>query len=509
VLALVVSGPAWAQNSTAVTQQVLIAPGDAPFTGRADLRVALFGQQTGGSALTGVLSISNVKVVNGIAPITMDFGNAAIFNGQPLWLLVRVRTPAGSANAFTLLARQPLSTSAYTQFARQGSTPGPQGPAGPAGPTGATGATGLIGLTGATGPAGPTGLTGPIGPIGPSGPAGPTGPTGATGPTGPAGSAGPAGTNAPAINLAKVGANQWWNVNKSLSVFNAGGAGISGPQNIIFDGKHIWMSSGLTTSSSVRKIDATTRQTLQPFGGIMSNFSDIRALCWTGDRVWIGDANRIRPINTDVDASGTAVPIAASGSLIIALVFDGTHLWASTGAVISRHDPATGNFPTSQLSDSLIGFSVATGLVSDGTRLWIADVATDTLYMLAAPNDATLTSPVSVPLPAGLDVTAITYSGQYVYVGLTDRIVGIDPATSTIATTINLVTEDFNSHKLLFDGTHLWTINGNRDRLSRYNIATGTRSATHTAGLNNPVDMCFDGQVVWVANNANGTLSRY
>ncbi len=154
---------------SAFTYQGKLTDSGSPASGAYDFEFALFTSAGGGSAVDTV-EVDDLDVSEGLISTSLNFTDAP-YDGQALWVEVRVRPGASSGGYTTLAPRQALNAAPYALFALSGN-PGPQGPTGPQGP---------IGLTG---PQGPNGLTGPQGPIGPSGPTGPEGPTGPQGPAG-------------------------------------------------------------------------------------------------------------------------------------------------------------------------------------------------------------------------------------------------------------------------------------------------------------------------------------
>lgn len=161
--------------------RVLNEPGNTT----AAMRFRLYDASIGGTQIGPMLQPAAIAIVDGKFTTSLDFG-PGVFNGQPRWLEIDVRTPANGGAFTTIAPRQFISSVPYALFALSGNA-GPQGPQGPQGPAGAQGAQGPAGPTGQTGPAGSTGATGPAGPQGPQGPAGASGPAGPAGPQGPAG----------------------------------------------------------------------------------------------------------------------------------------------------------------------------------------------------------------------------------------------------------------------------------------------------------------------------------
>lgn len=97
-------------QGTAFTYQGRLDSSGTPVTGLYDLQFNLYSVASGGSALTGAVSLNAQPVTNGLFTVTLDFGNQ--FPGAPRWLAMSVRT--NGAGAFTTLApRQAVTAAPY------------------------------------------------------------------------------------------------------------------------------------------------------------------------------------------------------------------------------------------------------------------------------------------------------------------------------------------------------------------------------------------------------------
>jgi len=155
---LLLSAPAFADPlGSAFTYQGQLNFNGSPANGDFDFQFALYTTATGGTAVD-TITLNGQTVNAGLINASLDYTDVP-FNGQALWIEVRVRG-AGGGSYTTLSPRQPITATPYALFALAGNQ-GPAGPTGPQGPAGTTGA------TGAQGPAGTAGATGPTGPAGP------------------------------------------------------------------------------------------------------------------------------------------------------------------------------------------------------------------------------------------------------------------------------------------------------------------------------------------------------
>ncbi|MBL0869225.1 MAG: tail fiber domain-containing protein [Phycisphaerales bacterium] len=103
-----------AQSTTAFTYQGSLSSSSAPITGVIDLRAELFSTLTGGSPIAPAVNLTNVTVTNGLFTVPLDFG-AAFDDGQPRWVEISVRTPAGAGSFTTLSPRQALTPAPLAQ----------------------------------------------------------------------------------------------------------------------------------------------------------------------------------------------------------------------------------------------------------------------------------------------------------------------------------------------------------------------------------------------------------
>ncbi|MBI1761707.1 MAG: hypothetical protein HYR56_09760 [Acidobacteria bacterium] len=102
---------AWAQT-TAFTYQGRLTDAGNPANGNYDLQFKLFDALAGGAQQGATLVRTPVAASAGSFTVTLDFG-ANVFSGPDRFLEIGVR-PAGSANAYTVLApRQQLTSSPY------------------------------------------------------------------------------------------------------------------------------------------------------------------------------------------------------------------------------------------------------------------------------------------------------------------------------------------------------------------------------------------------------------
>jgi trimeric autotransporter adhesin len=98
---------------TAITYQGQLQQSGQPAAGVFDFRFSLYAVQNGGSPLGSALSKPGLALSNGLFTTTLDFG-PGVFNGDPRWLEIAVRT--GSDAFLVLTPRQAVLPAPYALY---------------------------------------------------------------------------------------------------------------------------------------------------------------------------------------------------------------------------------------------------------------------------------------------------------------------------------------------------------------------------------------------------------
>ena len=116
--------------STALTYQGQLSDGGIPLNGSADLEFRVFDAPVGGTRLGPIVAATNVQVADGIFTTQLDFG-PDVFEGQALWIEIRVRSPHDPTNLApfdTLTPRQAITAAPAAQTLAPGAViEGPPG----------------------------------------------------------------------------------------------------------------------------------------------------------------------------------------------------------------------------------------------------------------------------------------------------------------------------------------------------------------------------------------------
>src|SRR5689334_3342537 len=114
-------------QGTAFTYQGKLAVNGIPANGSYDLRFIMYNSDVGGSQQGPILTNAATPVVGGLFTVMLDFTN--IFDGNPRWLEIHVRTNGGTAFA-PLVPRQLLTPTPYAITAGYATTAGNVGAGG-------------------------------------------------------------------------------------------------------------------------------------------------------------------------------------------------------------------------------------------------------------------------------------------------------------------------------------------------------------------------------------------
>lgn len=111
---LALAARAQTASPTAFTYQGELTSAGANFTGVADFGFRLFEAQSGGDPIGPQLKRLNTVVTNGRFTVQLDFGTMFLA-GQPLWLGIDVRSPAGSGAYSTIVPRMVIAPTPLAQ----------------------------------------------------------------------------------------------------------------------------------------------------------------------------------------------------------------------------------------------------------------------------------------------------------------------------------------------------------------------------------------------------------
>jgi hypothetical protein len=119
-IVMLVMTTASADVGTAFTYQGQLLDGSGVVSDTCDLQFSLYDAATDGTQVGSTVTKTNVDVDDGLFTVELDFGTGA-FGGDPRWLELAVRCPAGSGVYDTLSPRQSIAPAPYAVYAARAS----------------------------------------------------------------------------------------------------------------------------------------------------------------------------------------------------------------------------------------------------------------------------------------------------------------------------------------------------------------------------------------------------
>jgi hypothetical protein len=390
---------------------------------------------------------------------------------------------------------------------------GANGAPGPAGPAGAQGSPGVVGGTGPAGPAGPQGLPGPMGPpgatgsvgatgaqgvAGAAGPIGLTGPTGAQGPAGPQGPQGvqgppgAPGTGAPIVTPGQAALLKF-GPSTPLS-FPTG----AGPNEIAFDGTHMWIAN--QSSASVTVLNASNGGPVGtfPVGGTPGG------MAFDGLHMWVSiqDANKVVQVDSITGAILKTVNMSQSSSQPIGIAFAFASDGSSEMCVAEMGANSIARVPsdTSQIFALAPVGSQPQAIAFDGANIWVPNAGDSTVTELDLIGIQIRT------IPVGTGPGAIAFDGSNMWVSnfTSNNVTKIRVSDGMVVGTYTVGTAPGG---IAFDGNNMWIANSGSNSITELRASDGTTLATIAVG-NTPSGVAFDGVYIWVTNSGDNTVTR-
>jgi len=370
---------------------------------------------------------------------------------------------------------------------------GPEGPPGPQGLQGVKGdpgAQGIPGTQGIQGEPGPQGVQGEPGPQGIQGEPGPRGLQGVKGDPGPQGEPGPAGPGD--LKARKAALRQWYRHDCAIG---------SSANAIAFDGEHLWVTDPAGGNLVRVAAEGCTRKSAfrvgDPAGALAFNGSILVAL-----------PNRSLGVVNPEDGSRANSYQVASG--VSDILFDGTYTWvASTDTDVVTRISKGGleTFHTSGRGPSTLAF--------DGANIWIANYESGNVTKLRATDGAILDTfhvGGADDIPGSADSpVAIAFDGSSMWIAGTLQL----SRMSSDGQSVSVPFVNGQAATLAFDGIHMWVAVAGQNATSPgvlYKLrADGPKVvevATFPIGAD-PRGLAFDGTNMWLANGADGTITRF
>ena len=243
------------------------------------------------------------------------------------------------------------------------------------------------------------------------------------------------------------------------------------PYEVASDGADLWVAS--QASSAVARVRASDGKLLETWTGASGSFGVLTAM----GRVLVNGSlspGRLYAIDPSQPAGAVTTVATNLGVFPLEMAFDGTRVWtANEGAVgngsVSLVTPGAA-LPWT-VTTVTTGFARPTGIVFDGSNIWVTDPITSILR-----GDGTFTNGTLLKL-------------------------------SSAGAVLLTVTVGFNPGFPVFDGSNIWVPNTAGPSVSVVRASTGAVLATLTGnGMVEPYVAAFNGERVAVLDTTDKVL---
>jgi hypothetical protein len=301
--------------------------------------------------------------------------------------------------------------------------------------------------------------------------------------------------------------DQWWTQSPHYDDASMGLTTVgTNPQNVKSDGADIWVTN--FTSGTVSRVRASDGKKLDDWTGATMAEGVLVAMgrvFITGETTPAGHLYMIDPTG----AAGAVTTLASNlGDSPIGIAFDGVKIWTANSGGVSIVTPGT-TTPWG-VSTKTTGFNRPSGLVFDGSNVWVTDFLANTLLKLDS-NGNILTT-----VNVGSNPDRPAFDGRNIWVpnsGEPPSLTVVRASDGTVLKTFSAASGNLNGLNAplsaAFDGQRILVTNagGGVSLFKATDLSIiGTRP---TPGVSLPDGACSDGVNFWMAFNNSGKIGRF
>lgn len=295
--------------------------------------------------------------------------------------------------------------------------------------------------------------------------------------------------SSPFINPLRVATLQWYEaIETGLEIPVGGGA-----SQIAFDGANIWVSRGIV--GSISKFRAND-------GALLGNFNvtggEALGVAFDGLNIWVACGDFSRSLVKLRASDGANLGVVTLPVDPFSLAFDGSHIWATTGAthsvtkVRARDAAIVGSFNAGQ-GPLKIAF--------DGANIWVTNPTANTVTKIRASDGVLLGTFNVLSSP-----NSLAFDGSNIWIthpGL-NMVTKLRASDGVILGTFNAGPSPVG---IAFDGANIWVGNRSSNTVTKLRASDGAPLGTFVAG-DGPGNLAFDGANVWAINHGVSTITK-
>jgi len=281
---------------------------------------------------------------------------------------------------------------------------------------------------------------------------------------------------------------RWYEVNEAGNTYLV----TNTPRGICFDGAHVWVAKW--GSDKVAKILASD-------GTIVGTYDVGRSpwdVAYDGGCVWVvnehsNDVTKLRA------SDGLLMGVFAVGTNPRAIAFDGKYMWvANAGAnTVTKLEASSGNLAgTYDVGQSPVHIAF------DGEHIWVANADDDTVMKLQR-SDGSVVGTYDV----GDGPQGLAFDGACVWAANagSDNVTRLRASDGTMVGTYNVGDAP---HRIAFDGFNIWVTNYGADTVTKLQASNGAVVGTYSTSGDRPLGICFDGANIWVTHRNSDTVVK-
>jgi hypothetical protein len=291
--------------------------------------------------------------------------------------------------------------------------------------------------------------------------------------------------------------NQYWTTQtaNNLALTTVG----TDPRLVKSDGANLWVANFI--SDTVSRVRQSNGKVLDTWTGANAATGVLCAM----DKVFVTGATNpgsLYQLDPTQPAGMVTTLSSALGNGPQGITFDGQRIWTANNTTVSI---ITLN-PT--LVTNVGGFTDLTGIIYDGTNIWVTDNIAGTTDKRRKLNSS---GGILLSVDVGNDPRFPIFDGTNIWVpnNDSDNISVVRASSAAVIATLN-GNGLSDPRQIAFDGERILVTNFSGNSVSLWKAADFTPIGTFDTGSSTqPFGACSDGLNFWITLNATGALARF
>ncbi len=286
------------------------------------------------------------------------------------------------------------------------------------------------------------------------------------------------------------------------------------PTALAFDGTYIWLATGLVGEGVIIMLDQNCTQVGQPLSG--HDFLVPQILAFDGTYVWIanlmgGSLTAMRATSNGPVWQSPPLQYQSPSLFPAAITYDDVNrcLWVACAQemgsdVLLKLTLNNGTLQNEQFPMSIL---TTTAIASDGAYVWAAGLNQVTGIRTSDGSAAFTVNVGSDPYTSELIASGLVYDGTHLWVRNCGdaQVLILNPASGAQVGNPIPIGTGSGASMLAYDGTYIWT---GGTGLTIFQASDGATLLNAPLG-HKPSAFCFDGSHMWVADNTGNMITKF